>query len=777
MAGLTQKKIKDSYKSLLRVDDDTNGIDGSLANITDGEGTAGPFQISSTEVSFPSSSTLSLVNLKAESATQGFHINLTDSNGNNKNLLSIPDNVDGAFIIQEGSNQYMKFATTNGSEAIEFSKDVEMQGNLQVNGTIVGSSINFNSVDMTNVDIDSGTIDGTTIGASSASTGAFTTISASGNVDFNGDLDVGGTTNLDDTDIDGTLTVDGSRSGDFLTKLTSTNQYGLYIKTTGTTSSHDLLRLDDNSGTVFKVMATGATTVSGTLTSGAITQDSGVLTIKNASGDSSGLRIFQDSSDASKIYNNFNGTLQLGVGNTTALTIDSSERVGIGITSPSDYHSSTQLAVGNTSGEGQITIVSSSSNDANINFADGTTGTATAEGIIRYKHSNNQMELYTGQALALTIDSSQRVGIGTTSPAVRGEIKNASSGVPATSGTTQTNGVLRLSSTATTGIIDIGMNGSAPWIQATDSGGLNNNYSLLLNPNGGNVGIGDTSPSTALSHFGSASRGLAISNQQPTISFTDTDVTKRAHIAFEGTNRNFYISSPESDGIITFHTGGYNERMRITSGGQILFGKTSTSGAVAGGRISTSSSEFTVLDGTVVYFNRQNTDGTIVDLRQGDASEGTISVSGSTVSYNGFSGNHESSGIPTNTAIGTVVSTIDELDVYPNTNSKTGEAHSKAGETRADHAKIKVSDSVGDKRVYGVLSSFNEDNKPIVASVGIGSVKVTGACAGGDLLESNGDGTAKVQDDDIIRSKTIGKVTIGDSDTSVKLVSCVLYCG
>ena len=51
MAGLTQKKIKDSYKSLLRVDDDTNGIDGSLANITDGDGTAGPFQISSTEVS------------------------------------------------------------------------------------------------------------------------------------------------------------------------------------------------------------------------------------------------------------------------------------------------------------------------------------------------------------------------------------------------------------------------------------------------------------------------------------------------------------------------------------------------------------------------------------------------------------------------------------------------------------------------------------------------------------------------------------------------------
>ena len=61
--------------------------------------------------------------------------------------------------------------------------------------------------------------------------------------------------------------------------------------------------------------------------------------------------------------------------------------------------------------------------------------------------------------------------------------------------------------------------------------------------------------------------------------------------------------------------------------------------------------------------------------------------------------------------------------------------------------------------------------------MGISSVRVTGTCNGGDLLESNGDGTAKVQSDDIIRSKTIGKVTIGSDDSDVKLVSCVLYCG
>ena len=170
-----------------------------------------------------------------------------------------------------------------------------------------------------------------------------------------------------------------------------------------------------------------------------------------------------------------------------------------------------------------------------------------------------------------------------------------------------------------------------------------------------------------------------------------------------------------------------------------------------------------------LYLNRESDDGILVDLRQANSTEGTIQVSGSTVSYNGFSGNHESSGIPTTTQIGTVVSTIDELDVYVD--------GPKQGKTRTDHAKVKVSNTVSDAAVYGVVSQFYENGKVIVTSVGIGSILVTGSCAKGDLLESNGDGTAKVQSDDIVRSKTIGKVTIGNSDTGVKLVSCVMYCG
>ncbi len=64
-----------------------------------------------------------------------------------------------------------------------------------------------------------------------------------------------------------------------------------------------------------------------TINSAGITQSSGTLTIKNANSDSNGLKIFQDTGDASKIYNHYNGTLQLGTGNTTKLEITSEGRV------------------------------------------------------------------------------------------------------------------------------------------------------------------------------------------------------------------------------------------------------------------------------------------------------------------------------------------------------------------------------------------------------------------------------------------------------------------
>ena len=44
--SLTGKTLASTYKSLLRVNDDANGIDASIENITDGEGTASAISLS-----------------------------------------------------------------------------------------------------------------------------------------------------------------------------------------------------------------------------------------------------------------------------------------------------------------------------------------------------------------------------------------------------------------------------------------------------------------------------------------------------------------------------------------------------------------------------------------------------------------------------------------------------------------------------------------------------------------------------------------------------------
>ena len=193
----------------------------------------------------------------------------------------------------------------------------------------------------------------------------------------------------------------------------------------------------------------------------------------------------------------------------------------------------------------------------------------------------------------------------------------------------------------------------------------------------------------------------------------------------------------------------------------LLVGRSSTGSTGNGHSIRTADSAIFSRDasGETMQVCRNADNGQFIQFRANGSIVGDIKNTGGTVSLTGFSGCHESSSSDT-LEVGMVVSTIDE-------------EHSE------NHAKVEISNSVGDKRVYGVVSDLEglDGSNVTIASVGISSIKVTGSCVGGDLLESNGDGTAKVQSDDIIRSKTIGKVTMGNSTEEVKMVSCVLYCG
>ena len=79
--------------------------------------------------------------------------------------------------------------------------------------------------------------------------------------------------------------------------------------------------------------------------------------------------------------------------NATAITIDSSENVGIGNTSMSSYDSNARnLVVGSGTGDEGMTIASGSGSGGRIYFADGTSGDAQkADGYIFYNHASQYM--------------------------------------------------------------------------------------------------------------------------------------------------------------------------------------------------------------------------------------------------------------------------------------------------------------------------------------------------------------------------------------------------
>tara|TARA_B100001769_G_C21830035_1_gene450842 strand:- start:113 stop:709 length:597 start_codon:yes stop_codon:yes gene_type:complete len=179
-----------------------------------------------------------------------------------------------------------------------------------------------------------------------------------------------------------------------------------------------------------------------------------------------------------------------------------------------------------------------------------------------------------------------------------------------------------------------------------------------------------------------------------------------------------------------------------------------------------------------LFVNRVASDGRLVDLLQDGSTEGEIAVSGSTVSFNGghlarwtrLSDNSK----PTSLLKGTVMSNLDDMVVW--------EVDGVA-KTNEQRNQVKVSDSEGDINVAGLFvewaleQGYNDMNMAMTGDMVIRIAQGV-TVQKGDLLMSAGNGTAKPQDDDIVRSKTIAKVI---SNTVIKtysdnsfLVPCVV---
>jgi hypothetical protein len=282
--------------------------------------------------------------------------------------------------------------------------------------------------------------------------------------------------------------------------------------------------------------------------------------------------------------------------------------------------------------------------------------------------------------------------------------------------------------------------------------------------NTGNVGIGTSSPGTKLTavggnawsgNFYEVGRFTNSSLKGVVLGYDNTSYTATIGAYTDGTASNLSFWNYAGSGIAL-------ERARIDSSGNLLVGKSAAIFADAGGYLTpTGKGVFTVNADEVLLVNRLTNDGNLIRFYQASTEEGNISVSGTTVSYNG---GHLSRWAQTTTAKddslvkGTVLSNLDAMNVYTDAEGNPVD--------NEQLNKVKVSDTEGDANVAGVFVNWSHDEDHNVDEI---NMAMTGdmiiriaqgvTVARGDLLMSAGNGTAKPQGDDIVRSKTVAKVT------------------
>ena len=335
----------------------------------------------------------------------------------------------------------------------------------------------------------------------------------------------------------------------------------------------------------------------------------------------------------------------------------------------------------------------------------------------------------------------------------------------------------------------------------------------------GSLGVGIATPDTS-SYFGKVVHIADASNTG--IMFNRTDATAAKWSI--GCNTAAHLDFVKESDL----------EMRITSDGDVVIAKTAIASNTVGCQFEAVGMVGATRSGAVAMIaHRLADDGTIIDLRQATTTEGTISVSGTTIAYNTFCGTHWSrladNSKPT-ILRGTVMESIATMMTWYQAVADVAEATDGDGNVTPAHKvkesialpdgksvgdavtftsngtehtgvyvkednerlpMCKISDTADSKAVYGVFMAWDDQddgldgdvNDMYVAALGAFVVRIhkDETVAIGDYLQSNGDGTAKVQADDILRASTIGKVTSTEkthihADDSY-CVPCTLHCG
>ena len=443
---------------------------------------------------------------------------------------------------------------------------------------------------------------------------AATTIDINGNADVSGTLGVTGVaTFTGEIAANGGIALgDGDKAtfgdGDDLQIYHDTHSYiqdtgtgslflltqGAEISLFGNTSSEYMGRfIQDGSVELYHngllKLATTATgiDVTGTVTADGLTVD-GDATITSASTNSTGFTIGNTAASGVNwtLYSSGGGPTvagSFGIYNnstsTNALILSASNNLGLGM-APTTNNISKSISLvngGSIFGYGSGTYITANSNynGAWNTVATGADSRMLLDGNVIFSRSASATAGSAGAVSeSMRIDSSSgNVGIGTSSTNGLKTAILGATGYPATSGTTQT-GVLRLSGgTGLYNVLDMGVNESTDtaWMQATRANSLGTYDSLVINPYGGNVGIGTSSPN---SYAGQT----ALTINSTGVARLDLDINDavQGYLLAEAGYIGLYA---QSGNYISMGVVGVGEAMHINSAGNVGIGAT---GALTG---------------------------------------------------------------------------------------------------------------------------------------------------------------------------------------------------
>jgi hypothetical protein len=283
----------------------------------------------------------------------------------------------------------------------------------------------------------------------------------------------------------------------------------------------------------------------------------------------------------------------------TAITIDSSQNVGIGTTSPATFNAAqcNNLVVGTGSGGEGITVYSGTTSQGGLAFADGTSASDQYRGLIQYDHNSNNMLFWTNTSERMRIDSSGNVGIGTASPV-------ESSGYNSLTINDTTSGYLALQSAGSTkmeayvsGGTEATLRGTGVPLALTTTAAHDitfdtNAAERMRIDSSGNVGIGTTSPNISSGASGSVvlTVSATTSGRNGLIELRGTRTSSGEVVSYLRTFNNSGATpltdiqsirgASDTVGQLAFFTSN-TERMRIDSSGNVGIGTTPSSWSAA----------------------------------------------------------------------------------------------------------------------------------------------------------------------------------------------------